>query len=1183
MFDGDAVTWRRGMSGAFVCIQAFKVHQHLAGAEGVTWIWCLLDIIFFVALYWLRIPRLDFSLPVCIVIAISFLVINLSVGSQSALQNGLDHIMGSGRQGHLGVDDVSDENGTHIVGVHTVVVRPPTVAALNPNESAYCLSDTTATVSVPLLIRGSWNVEYMVEYEHQPYSSAQPPTYHNLSVASVDKGDEKQPQSSQHDQPVKKGAKVTRSQLYLSQPGRYRLMRVWEAKPGAGSVLGSTVPGWTDVVACPSAKWAVSEKTRRVDMCVDEKYRLQAELHGAPPFQLRYLQRIARMDSTMTVDVGLPEPTPDSNTDGREGDESYGVILGSNHQQVVINAPQTNIPSKITRSIEMKMDVTAPYFFRILSVTDRFGNIVFYEDASEAAVDVRRGMTVHASTSGDHQLVEVHPRPTVRFTDTDAFKLLRLPDGGPALSGAALPFVMDGSAPFTVTYRKDESAPLTMSDIRKSLSHLPVTGSGTYELLSVKDTFCNGLLLLPSQRSVVDVLPPRITIAAEAITERCVGEVGALVNLTFSGDPPFKLDYEEIQLDTGNRERHIHESHKPRSTLSLRPPVSGRWRYEWLAVSDAHYKDVQISGQHKPFSQVVHPRSSAHFAESNKEVRCIGDNVKVRVDLGGSGPWELTYAMSTGGSAVPSQKRIKVTSSPVYIQTQPFEYSGEFSIDLVEITDSNGCSWPLSVPQTTVQVLAQRPAVSFICPKAIQILEGQHALLPLSLSGRPPYRVKIHHVATGKVFESDRSPVSVRQAGTYEIESVSDAHCTGNVVSPRRCEVSVIPRPSLRFDESQCAHFEKGICYTNDVCESQFSNIHFDIKGKPPFTLDYNHEIELTTKSHPVESKHIDTDKRAVLPLSSIPGRHIYHVTGVRDGNYQVDASRNEVQVVHVVKPRPKASLGHAPIRIFRCAHQGPTTNVLEPSNGHSTTDKDASLMIDLQGEPPFSLTLKIKQDGLQPYELPINNITVASYALPLTRLAQTPGSLTVSLLRVADATGCPREYDAGLIDHQKTIQVTDVAKITSLSSSTVCVGDALVFSLQGVPPFFIKYTLGNKTLLEQESQPLFTISAKNPGNLVITEVCNRAEGSNQVERCCPVSLAHTVHDIPSVRIDGGHATIDDIQEGGSSLITFDFKGTPPFNITKERIGSSPLRINFARTPPKRDESPKAQVHMTKG
>jgi nucleoporin POM152 len=54
----------------------------------------------------------------------------------------------------------------------------------------------------------------------------------------------------------------------------------------------------------------------------------------------------------------------------------------------------------------------------------------------------------------------------------------------------------------------------------------------------------------------------------------------------------------------------------------------------------------------------------------------------------------------------------------------------------IEITDANGCGWSLDTPDVTIEVLAQRPSVSFNCPRSLSMLEGGQSLLPLTLTGR---------------------------------------------------------------------------------------------------------------------------------------------------------------------------------------------------------------------------------------------------------------------------------------------------------------------------------------------------------------------------------------------------------------------------------------------------------------
>jgi nucleoporin POM152 len=100
----------------------------------------------------------------------------------------------------------------------------------------------------------------------------------------------------------------------------------------------------------------------------------------------------------------------------------------------------------------------------------------------------------------------------------------------------------------------------------------------------------------------------------------------------------------------------------------------------------------------------------------------------------GLGPWNIKYQISHTSKT--SQFSKQIIGDSFDIDFEDFEDGGLYTIDLLEIQDVNGCSRKLDSNPYVVEVLVNRPTISFQSLKPIYILEGGKTLLPISLSGR---------------------------------------------------------------------------------------------------------------------------------------------------------------------------------------------------------------------------------------------------------------------------------------------------------------------------------------------------------------------------------------------------------------------------------------------------------------
>jgi len=147
-------------------------------------------------------------------------------------------------------------------------------------------------------------------------------------------------------------------------------------------------------------------------------------------------------------------------------------------------------------------------------------------------------------------------------------------------------------------------------------------------------------------------------------------------------------------------------------------------------------------------------------------------------------------------------------------------------------------------------------------------------------------------------------------------------------------------------------------------------------------------------------------------------------------------------------------------------------------------------------------------------------------------------GNYSIAIVKVTDAQGCSRKQDSE--ESKLRVEVNDVASIERLISQDIhCVGDLLVYQLQGTPPWVIHYTYNGEKKSVISDAPDYTFGADRPGNVTITSVCHLNE------QCCgyPREMSEVIYDLPTAIISSGKETISDIREGEKDEIVIEFIG----------------------------------------
>jgi nucleoporin POM152 len=463
-------------------------------------------------------------------------------------------------------------NTSHIIGSHTVHVRPPTLVKLNPNQTFYCIDNEH--IIVPMLIKGTppFFIDYTlrgdklnrfsnitVDDTHAVFLEQNPVVspYYEIDVNAKEKT----------------GRKVATYGIKVSQTGIMQLDGAREQNGDSAKILFNEP---VNIVQCPRAKWRLVEDT---DKCIDDDIHASIEVEGIFPLSVYYVEQVGK-DEKVTVIQG-----PEYASAGEEGSKNrIGVV---------------DIP------IQRKVDTSDVYNFKLARVVDGLNNTIQYllETNSVLPPVTSKGMFLKKNELGDVLTVIGHGQPSVGFLNCESVTIRTEYD--PQFESAPsvrIPLSFEGEGPFAgeVEFIPDNSMPaqpLSLGNINSKLAELTALEPGTFKLVSVKDRYCSGTVRMPTTCHVQGVDPPTFTFSASPIEESCFGAVGTNVDLSFTGEPPFWVEYviEKTELVKDGsvpkmnrlpRERETFS--KPRSSLILKPKDPGVYRYIFERVSKVH-------------------------------------------------------------------------------------------------------------------------------------------------------------------------------------------------------------------------------------------------------------------------------------------------------------------------------------------------------------------------------------------------------------------------------------------------------------------------------------------------------------------------------------------------------------------------------------------------------------------
>ncbi|ELR72707.1 hypothetical protein C900_01086 [Fulvivirga imtechensis AK7] len=273
----------------------------------------------------------------------------------------------------------------------------------------------------------------------------------------------------------------------------------------------------------------------------------------------------------------------------------------------------------------------------------------------------------------------------------------------------------------------------------------------------------------PDQRCPVTAVPPTATVSGSS--KICEGS-STTFNIDLTGVAPWVLTYDSVGT--------IKEITIQDSPYMLHTTQAGS--YSLQSVKDANELNGTATGT-ASVSFFEHP--SANLSGS-AEV-CPGEMSELTVSLTGEGPWTITYTDGINDYEMNIANAIHIFEVPVG------------SYNLISVSDAH-C---IGTATGSATIGSSAPTATIF--GGGEICATEKATISISMKGTPPWSVtytdgtETFEVTTSEssyTFETDK-------AATYELVSVSDAHCSGVVTGAAQVE-----KPSLSglitMDDEYC-------------------------------------------------------------------------------------------------------------------------------------------------------------------------------------------------------------------------------------------------------------------------------------------------------------------------------------------------------------------------------------------
>lgn len=1185
--------------------------------------WIGLDFVFFFGLPEMRIPWLELSQPIVIFFYVVHAIIDYMLMFNIGLPVHL-WFLGFLRIFYDRELSISEhyvkassilQNASLISGRQIINILPEGSAILNPDALPFCISTgpnsgspgSSNTAALPLFFNATVPAEVELIRTDLDTNAEETLRLTKSQLREIAKLVKRQDSASADGTP---GA--VRYDVPVKKTGAYRLGRVLDEYK-----LDVQRPSpFSFVVSCPSARvggnaasknspWlSSSASSGNLNRCHGDLSDLLLEVDGTPPLKIVYSRTINGKDHSFHFQSLQPDgfQSPLLGTFPSRVPSSAGTheAIDPDYADPAFAA---NVPAegdadiswarsrRVSVGLNETMHVGGEWRYSIDEVHDAFGNVAKYNEPVEDH-EVRPRPAKHLVQS-----FHVRERPRVRLQGCDLRQPLKVARGKHTslpvryqIPGVRRP--EDGSA-HTLTWQFSPIDSLTKSgdhgDIvttetftaRHADEMPPISAPGLYTLKSVSSNSCEGDVQEPASCLLLNPLEPKLSIRSEGIPDSCGGNsVGLRVDLDLVGTPPFLVRY-DVSSNGAIRHEKV-QIPGMRYQLELIPRTAGQHRYIFRSIDDAVYKAQPLTGADMALEQNVKPAARASIDHPTGKVNaCLQDSVGVDVALSGEAPFTLEYMLLHESKRRPFKVE-NIASHSYRIETPALNQGGEYTIALTSVYDRSGCRTFLqgTGDELKISVRRQRPRAAFGLvenKRRVFVVEDASVRLPLRLTGEGPWTVSYRNLGTeldGEGKSASPGPVTTRtlksgndflqvgERGTYEIVDVRDNQCSGLVDQASALfEVDWFARPQLSIVKTESVQQQADSLFVKqDVCEGDVDGFEIDLRGAPPYHVEYDVRHKPAKGSQAASLIHKQLD--AALGRASI------QMDTSKAGTYRYEFAPPADSLYNDHKAQKKGAAGsknqNKDMVLQQTVYAKPTAVFAKAGQSFkycmAEQDNEDLIPMVLTGVPPFYVEVEVKHSSgamaAETYRVP--SIMTHNYGLQIPRQHLRPGTQTVRIRKVRDARGCQQkleEYGSSSssvstsIASSVQVQLFEAPDIYALESRTdYCVGERISYTLSGTPPFDVWYTFGGVARKGSSSTTTFRRVAEAPGDFTITGITDKAS-----ECRAAVNLTRVIHPLPSVRVSQGRTARSDIHEGGAVEMVFEFGGTPPFEFTYTR------------------------------
>ncbi|KAJ4365898.1 hypothetical protein N0V83_008520 [Neocucurbitaria cava] len=419
-----------------------------------------------------------------------------------------------------------------------------------------------------------------------------------------------------------------------------------------------------------------------------------------------------------------------------------------------------------------------------------------------------------------------------------------------ALEGrqVGLPLRFTGNGPWRLEYENLKTKEVKKEVFQNANSYLDVTSDGTYQLLSVKDSVCPGLIdEKADQFDVSWVARPSLSIPEgtaaydghkyikEAV---CEGDEDSF-DISLQGNAPFDVAYRQEYKDKRGKTAIVRNEdlHTVSGSASIRADTTnaGTYEYTFLKLADARYDHSKKHFTPLTIQQTVHSRPNARFDKPGKTYsycsrEAEGEEV-IPISLEGVPPFYLEVEIKHHGTPKPEvsvHKNIATNKYDLKIEHRKL-HLGQSSISIRKVRDSRGCALKPPPGGPRVQISVHDAPTATPLEDRTDFCVGER--LSFALGGQVPFTV--YYTFEHKERKASNPGTTFRRLaelpGTFTITGLRDS--ASECLASLSLTKTIHPIPSVRLSGGQVSEI--------DIHEGGGTDLEFQFWGSPPFEFTY--------------------------------------------------------------------------------------------------------------------------------------------------------------------------------------------------------------------------------------------------------------------------------------------------------------------------------------------------------